>query len=387
MDVDRFKRPPIGSLLPVKVWDRSGNVFEHFAFAPAPLPQSLDLKAATVKTIAEAERALGRLDGAVRRLPNPHLIARPALREEAISTSALEGTYTTIDSLMKSELLEEPESATGVVTEVRNYVMAAELGLRMIETLPISLRVVLETHGLLMHGARGNHARAGHFRESQNWIGPAECTIAESDFVPPPPGDVLMEGLSDWEKWVNRVDDLPLLAKIAVAHYQFETLHPFVDGNGRIGRLLVILTLIASEVLSLPLVNISPYLEKRRPQYQAGLREVSMTGDLDAWVSFFVEGLRLQAERALTQAEKLLDFRERTVGELRKAGLKGNAIAVAELLIGYPFISTAEAARLLDVSYQAASYAINRLVDAGVLEQLPGGRKVFEAPGLLRILS
>ena len=340
--------------------------------------------------VTEAAEALGRLDGAANRLPNPYLLVRPALTKEAVSTSALEGTYAPIEEVFQAELFDEAELSASTA-EVRNYVLAAERGLEMVKALPIARRVATEVHGILMRGSRGDYAEIGHFRRRQNWIGTRRGQpVTESLFVPPPPGKELDDGIDEWERWVN--DDavrLPILIKVALAHYQFETLHPFIDGNGRVGRLLIVLTLVESGDLRVPLLNISPFFEQARDEYIDHLRAVSATGDFEPWVAFFASAIKTQSEQALTKADALVEAREKTMEKLHNANVRGVALRIAEGLVGSPYTTATRAADAYGVTYEAANSAIARLVEHGVLREATGRTygRVFMSPEIVAIVS
>jgi Fic family protein len=251
--------------------------------------------------------------------------------------------------------------------------------------------VLTETHGILMRGSRGDHAEVGAFRRRQNWIGSrARAPVTEALFVPPPPGETLERGIDDWERWVNdRSITLPTVVKTALAHYQFEALHPFIDGNGRIGRLVVVLTFIAAGDLAIPLLNVSPFFERARDEYIDHLRTVSETGDFEPWVAFFAEAVRVQAQLGLTKAEELIGVRDQITQRLRDVGVRGTAIRIAENIIGYPVTTVARAAEQSGVSYESANSAVGRLVDEGVLHEITGGnyRRVFVAQEVLDIIN
>lgn len=367
MDVERFKDSPVGHLEPISGKDALGREYDHFAYVPHPLPGHIELSNHTWTIITEAGTAVGRLDGEGKRLPNPQRLARPAIRAEAVSTSALEGTYTTLPRVMQSELIEEEASSED--REVLDYVRAAEHGFSIVaQDKPVALNLIKACHARLM--ARDPHCppnEKGELRQRQNFIGPANAPIEDSWFVPPPHGDVLKEGLYAWEEWIHQEDDLHVLVRMAVGHYQFETLHPFIDGNGRIGRLIAILMLLEDGMLSVPILNISPYLEQRRTEYQDRLREVSATGDFDQWVAFFAEGVRVQAEAGLQKTNQLLEHQRVAVQMLRSKGIRGTAIQVAEDLIGYPIITPAWVRDTYDISYQSASGALQTLEREGVV--------------------
>lgn len=388
MDLERFRNSPIGQLQPVRILDGDAW-YEHAAFVPGPLPNEIQLSQRTWTAVIEAASALTRLDGAGHRLPNPYLLVRPALMKEAVSSSALEGTYAALEDVLQAEFLDAQDLSIET-TEVRNYVLAAELGLELIKQLPICLRLVRDVHERLMRGARGDYAEAGEFRRRQNWIGPRLGTpITESLFVPPPPGDILERTLADWEDWINRDNGIPLLIKVALGHYQFETIHPFIDGNGRVGRLLAILTFVEGNQLRVPLLNISPYLEEHRDAYVDNLRLLSESGDFEQWIVFFAEAVRVQAERALTKADRLSDTRDEIITDLHHSRVKGVAIRIAEDIVGNPVITPTRAADRYGVSFQAANSAIGRLVAEGVLRETTGRpyARVFIAPRVISIIN
>lgn len=389
MDIELFEKSPIGRLVPISGTDARGRRYDHFAFIPKPLPDLIELSASTWNVVAQAGIALGRLDGEGRRLLNPSNVARPQIREEAISSSALEGTYTTLPEVLQGELLEREQSSD--VQEVLDHIAAAELGFDAIrQGAPLSINLIKRLHARLMLSDRQCPANEkGEIRQRQNFIGPRpDSEVADSYFVPPPPGEELRQGLNDWERWIHD-DDINLLVRMAVGHYQFETLHPFFDGNGRIGRLAAVLLLLHTGDLSVPLLNISPYLELRRTDYQEHLRNVTASGDFDGWVKFFCQGIKIQSESALEKTNSLLELRDQMVRELRTKGVRGKAIEVAEDLIGFPVLTTTDVRDRYSISYQAASNAMGVLVDAGYLDSVTfyANRKVFFARSVLKILE
>lgn len=388
MDISRFSDSPIGSLAPITISDpRFDGTFHHYAYVPEPLPEDIQLSSGTWSIINDAALALGRLDAATSQLPNPLLLVRPAIRKEAVSTSALEGTYAEIEELFESEILEE--HGRGDVQEVRNYVRASELGFKHLEEQPISLPMLTELQKVLVQNTRGATKDAGKVREQQVWIGPKDEPVTHSNFVPPPPGPDLDESLRKWVDWVYKYDNpLPLLVRVAMAHYQFETLHPFTDGNGRIGRLIAILQLVEAGALKHPTLYISPWLERRREDYQEHLRRVSASGDFDPWVAFFGEAIRAQSTDALDRTQRLLELRDSMVSRLRAEGVKGVALPIAEELIGYPVLNPTEASKQHNVSYQAANQAIMKLCELGMLTEMTGRRyaRIFGSEEVLRII-
>ncbi|WP_262490888.1 Fic family protein [Mycobacterium simiae] len=345
--------------------------YAHVAFVPHPLPEDVDLTMATHKIATEASMSVGRLDFAVKRLPNPGLLVRPALRREAQSTSALEGTYATLDEVLEADFVDEA-NRRAEVREVLNYVRAAETALLLIEQKPICLNVIAPLQQILVRGTRGDSYDSGRLRETNVYIGERGLGIEASRFVPPPAGEELMKGVSDWEKWIHREDDLPLLIKIAMAHYQFETLHPFSDGNGRLGRLIIALQLVSAEALTYPVLNISPWLEQRKDEYKDRLLAISQTGNFDPWVAFFCEAIHHQADDGVQRIEELLEFQTDLRQKLARIRARGVVNNIAESLLGYPVITISRAAELHGVTYPPARNAIETLVSLGVLRESTG---------------
>lgn len=389
MDVERFRNSPIGLLTPITVVDGE-RVWKHEAYVPRALPREVTLSQTTWAAVTEATAALARLDGAAHRLPNPYLLVRPALTKEAVSTSALEGTYAALEDVLQAEVMDESELSASTV-EVRNYVLAAEQGLHLIEEIPICRRLLTSVHGTLMRGSRGDHAEIGNFRRRQNWIGTRRGQpVTESLFVPPPAGEHLERGLDAWERWVNDSTlTLPALIKVALAHYQLETLHPFIDGNGRVGRLVIVLTLVEGGDLKIPLLNVSPFFEETRDEYIDHLRRVSETGDFEPWVAFFASAVRVQSERALDKADELINVRDEILAKLHAANMRGVALRIAGDLIGYPFVTPTRAKEKFGVSYEAANSAVTRLVDAGILREVTGRSygRVFMSSQIVEIIN
>ena len=285
MDVSKFSSSPVGELQRIQGHDSYlDQDYDHFAFVPAPLPATVPLRPPTIKLMAEAERAVGRLDAAASRLTNPALLVRPALYREAVSTSALEGTYAPFLEVLEADYIEE-RKRSAEVQEVLNYVEAAERGLALIGEIPICLRLISELQALIVRGTRGDSWDAGRLRSGQVYIGERQLGIERARFVPPP-HNLLEGGVSDWERWFNADDDIPLLVRAALGHYQFEALHPFSDGNGRLGRLIVTLQLVQAGAVHYPVLNLSPWFEPRKDQYKDLLLAVSQTGDHDDWLQF-----------------------------------------------------------------------------------------------------
>lgn len=388
MQVDRFRRSPTGRLVPITV-EEGGRPLDHFAFVPNPLPPDLTLSPKTWGAAIDAGHHLGRLDALAKELlPNPMLVARPTIRREAVSTSALEGTFAPAAEVLSSEIDEDLPRSEAVV-EVLNFIRATERGIARLRTLPIGTRFACELQGTLIAGTPSEDWQTGKVRQTQVLIGPYKgCSVLEASFIPPPPGNELAAGLSAWEKWIHDDSDLHPVIRVAAAHYQFEALHPFADGNGRIGRLLAILQLIDYGLLAEPLINLSPYFEAQSDRYRHLLREVSISGAFDAWIRYFCETLTAQAQDAESRIRSLLEWRDGSLTMLRARGVKGVALAITERLIEYPTLTVKHVAEAHEVSIQAANSAVGRLASLGILEEITGRtyKRVFQAPGVLDIL-
>jgi Fic family protein len=326
---------------------------------------------ASINAASIAAMEVARLDQAVSQLPNPEILIRPIIRREAVSTSALEGTYIAFSEIFEADFIEE-KRLSSEQREVRNYVLATEQGIDLLKTLPISRRLIGILQKTIVRGTPGDSYDAGDVRRHQVYIGPKGRPIYEARFVPPPPGESLEEGVGDWEEWVNNANDVPIIARVALAHYQFETLHPFADGNGRLGRLIAMLQLVQEGVLAVPVLNIAPMLEARRDEYMDGLLSVTKTGDFSHWVLFFSEVVRAQASEGVKKINSLLDLRDQMVAELRAEEVRGSALQIAENLIGYPVIDVPTARSITGRTFQAANQAIARLVEQRILEEITG---------------
>ncbi len=391
MQVEDFKDSPVGRLIPVAGHDAYLNRdYSHYAFVPAPLPADIALSMGAHKLADKASMSVGRLDFAVKRLPDPGLLVRPALRREAQSTSALEGTYATLEEVLEADYVDEV-NRRAEVREVLNYVRAAEQALSLVQVKPICVNMIAQLQATLVEGTRGDGWDKGRLRESNVYIGERSKGIEASRFVPPPHGDLLVEGVSDWEKWLHADDDYPLLVKIALAHYQFETLHPFSDGNGRLGRLIVTLQLVTEKALTYPLLNLSPWLEERKDEYKDLLLGVSKTGDFDRWIRFFCEAVHYQAEDGVARIEELLAFQSELRQKLVDTRARGVVNAVADSLLGYPIITIPQVAELHNVTYPPAKNAIQNLVELGALREMRGtfayGAKGFICDPVMQVLN
>ncbi len=331
---------------------------------------------------------VARLDQAVSQLPRPEILVRPIVRREAKSTSALEGTYASFDEVLESDFLEERQLSLEQ-REIRNYILATEEAMRLIQTYPISRTVAGQLQKVIVRGTPDDSWDAGDIRQRQVAIGPKNRPIFDARFVPTPPGDALVEGISDWEKWVNADNHVPIVAKMALAHYQFETLHPFADGNGRLGRLIAILQLVQEGILRWPVLNLAPWLEENRREYQDGLLGVTQTGNFEPWVLFFSEAVRRQAHDGVEKITRLIQLRDDMVAELRAARVRGSALEIAENLIGYPAIDVPTAKLMIGKTFEAANQAVARLTEFGMLREITGRpqNRLFICPRAYKMIQ
>jgi Fic family protein len=389
MDLKKVKDSPIGQLVPISGFDpRTRTEYQHKAYLPDALPADVSLSSATWTAVARAEAALGRLDEASQQVPEPRLLRQTAIRREAQSTSALEGTFAPFEDVLEADL---DERATGSleIWEILNYVVAAEQGFEWIETRRITAGLVRELQRTLVSGTGGEHSDAGALRDRQVIVGPRDCAVVDARYVPPPPGDQLQAGIDQWVTWLSDPpDELPPVVRAALAHYQFESLHPFSDGNGRIGRLLIVLQLMQDEVLREPILVVSPWFESKRSEYQDQLLALSQTGDWDKWVRFFAIGVGEAADAFRERIEGLIAWRDDVLRQVREAGLSGVAERVAGELIATPILTAPRVARVHQISPQGAMYALRRLVDLDLLTEISaGGRKRFRAPHAIELLD
>jgi len=348
----------------------------YWAFVPNRLPPKLPVDWDFVSTIDEASGALHELAGLGRNIPNPHLLIGPFLRREAILSSRIEGTQADVTELYAYEVGRrrlprmDSESFSSGVREVANYVRALEYGLDRVKSVPVSLRVIKELHERLMAGVRGERSRPGDFRRIQNYIAPhRDVPIHEATFVPPPVNQ-MHEALDAFEEYLHNKDVYPPLVRLALIHYQFEAIHPFEDGNGRIGRLLISLLLVEWGLLPLPLLYLSAFFERFRDDYFDLLLAVSQRGTWRDWVIFFLRGVAEQSRDAMTMATRLQDLQIQWRQRLTRARASALLLRLADSLFQSPWLTIPEARRILDVSYPSARYNVLKLVDAGILRQM-----------------
>jgi Fic family protein len=375
VDRSRFQHSPVGHLVPLRGVDaRTGKDYDHVAFSPDPLSAVPALRNSTWTAVSEARHELGRLSQAAQLIPNPERLRQPTLNREAQSTSALEGTYAPLNEVMASEVVENSEGLSAALREVRNYVTCARYAFDWIsDGRPLTVGVLLHLHQLLVRGTAADTADAGQIRSVPVVIGSRSAPIQAARFIPPPPGIELKAALSDFLRWVvDRPADRDPVVAAAMAHYQFETLHPFNDGNGRIGRLLVVVQLMSDGALTDSLLSISPWFEARRTDYQDHLAEVSASGDWDSWIRFFAQGLAASAIDTVQRVDALLELQRRYAKTVREAGGRGLIAEVVDLLIGRPFVSIRQVSDLTGKTHPAVSTAFGRLIDLGILTEVTG---------------
>ncbi len=365
------------------------------AFVPAALPPvpPADLSGRLRTLLSRADHALGRLDGAVLTLPSPDLFVFMYVRKEAVLSSQIEGTESSLQNLLAAEASLHDPDAPSDVGEVINYVRAMNHGLARLDDLPVSVRLIREIHAELMRGVRGGKLQPGELRTSQNWIGPAGCTLREATFIPPPPHEV-PGALQALERFLHAEDALPPLVRVALAHAQFETIHPFLDGNGRVGRLLITFLLTERRLLAKPVLYLSHYFRRHRAEYYDRLQAVRDAGDWEGWLGFVLEGvIEVCGEAAGTAAAILRvreDCRARIAERMGRAAANGHRIL--EELFDHPIIAVATVRDWLGMTQAGANNLVNRLADAGILREITGYARnrrfrfdpylrLFEEPG------
>ncbi len=378
MDVALFKKSPSGKLIRATEG--------YWAFVPGPLPPKLEWDDALVSVMSKADIALGTLSGLGETLPNPHLLIYPFIRREAVLSSRIEGTQSSLSDLLLFEATQIEKR--GDVREVQNYVWAMEYGLKRLNELPLSQRFIRELHGVLMEGVRGQHATPGEFRRSQNWIGSPGATLSEATFVPPPVAE-MQECLGQLEKFLHAEMKLPPLVEAALVHYQFEAIHPFLDGNGRIGRLLVTLLLCQRNVLSKPLLYLSAFFDQHREKYYDLLLKVSSSGAWQEWIKFFLRAVTEQSADAVFRSRRLQELLRSYSQLARESRLPPTAIQLVELVLMKPVISARTAQEYLKITSPGARKAIKALEEVGILTEITGRKrdKAYAANDVLKALD
>ena len=373
---------------------RSGELITNLSgeaayqsFKPSPLPPNpeLNINSDIVKKLVEANRDLVRLDTAAKLIPNVELFISMYVRKEALISSQIEGTQCTLDDILDPDIDGNSNLDVG---DVINYVRACTYAINRLNKLPLCNRVLREIHGELLAGVRGQEKNPGEFRRSQNWIGAANCTLREARYIPPNVED-MNDALNDLERYMNDGDDYDPLIRIALIHYQFETIHPFLDGNGRVGRLMILLYLMEQGYISKPIIYISYFLKKNQIEYYDRISEVRRSGNYEQWIAFFLEAVSAAAKDSLATVEKLSELHDRNSGKLPiTTRTNDNVRRVFDYIEQYPIIDIKRTAAALEVSYNTASAAVGKLVHVGILKETTNAarNRVFAYEEYLEIL-
>ena len=344
------------------------------SFIPRPLPPEppLNLDSETIEILSKADIAIGRLSGISEALPNPNLFVAMYVRKEAVLSSQIEGTEASLEDVLEYESGSRPNTLPNDVAEVVNYVRAMNYGLERIDELPLSLRLIKEIHSELMRGVRGGDKTPGEFRKTQNWVGPKGCTLNSARFVPPSPHEMI-KAMGDLEKYMHSKLTYPLLIECGLIHFQFETIHPFLDGNGRIGRLLTTFFLCHKEILKKPLLYLSHYLKQNRLEYYDRLMAVREKGDFESWIKFFLKGIVYVADEATRTSHKIITLQTEDKNRINKVYKKSSKIAaVYEKLFDRPIVSINDITKMMAVTFPTANDMCTKLTKLGILKEITG---------------
>ncbi len=340
---------------------------DYSAFIPKPLPVDppLVFDAEMITLLSKADRQLGRLDGITQILPNPDLFVAMYVRKEAVLSSQIEGTQASLIDVLQEE--EEKIDVNKSVEEVVNYVKSINYGLKRLNDLPLCLRLIKEIHEILLQDGRGSERNPGKFRRSQNWIGPAGCTLSTATFVPPPVHEMKI-AMGDLEMFIHKDDDIPPLIKIGMVHAQFETIHPFLDGNGRMGRLIITFWLCQQEILSQPLLYLSYYFKKNRTEYYDRLMEIRTKGKWEEWVKFFLKGISEVSVESINTAKAILTMKDEYNDTInRTVKNPSNGLKLLEIIFERPIVTITKVSELLNISYPTANSLIGEFCNLGIL--------------------
>lgn len=362
----------------------------YYAFIPHPLPPQVNLSIQLLQSLSRADQAIARLGQLGKSFPIPHAIIRPFIRNEAVLSSRIEGTHTTLQGLISYELgqlsfFQDPIDAR----EVHNYVRALDYGLERVKSLPVSNRLMREMHAILLQDVRGRHLTPGEFRKTQNWIGHSGSTVETARYVPPPVSE-MQQCLSDWEKFIHAESSLPALLRIAMVHYQFEAIHPFLDGNGRLGRLVISLLLVTWGLLSAPFLSLSEFIEANRQQYYDCLLGVSRYADWDAWLSFFLDGIVLQSNRSSSRINELKSIRDDYHARVSADRSRKNLNKVIDYLFEQPITTISSARDDLGLgSYTTIQRYFDKLCSFEILSEVTGNQRnrMYQASRILHIIQ
>ena len=348
----------------------------YTAFIPAPLPPdpTIHMDNELTRLLSDADRVLGRLDGVSSVLPNPDLFMAMYVRHEAVLSSQIEGTQSSLDDVLQFEVDARGHYPRDI-EEVVNYVRAINYGLERLHDLPLCLRLIREIHATLLEGVRGAERTPGEFRRSQNWIGPAGCTLATATFVPPPV-PAMHQALDNFEKFLHETETFPQLVHCGLAHAQFETIHPFLDGNGRVGRLLIMFLLCQQHILQRPLLYLSTYLKAHRQEYYDRLDAIRYQGEWEGWLKFFLRGVYEVSQESTQTARHILSLQEaqrQTIGEKLSGSAAG--LRLLDYLFEYPLVTVRIVERALGCSYATANKLVEQFVEAGILCEVTGWQR------------
>ena len=357
------------------------------SFKPNPLPPmpEIEMDEEIVKLLIDANKQLVKLDTASQLISNADLFISMYVRKEALISSQIEGTQCTLDDVLDPEV---EANANLDVSDVINYVKATQYALKRLERLPLCCRLIREIHEVLMENVRGQDKTPGEFRHSQNWIGPANYSLKDARYIPPNVED-MQNAMSDLEKYINENTDYDPLIRVALIHYQFETIHPFLDGNGRIGRLLILLYLMEQGLLAKPVIYISYFLKKNQIEYYDRISEVRRSGNFEQWIRFFLEAVSKAASDSLEAISQLSDLHDKNVEKLPKTSRsKDNLRAVFDYIEQYPIIDIKRTAKELEISYNTVATAVKKLVELGILQETTNTarNRVFAYEEYLEIL-
>lgn len=360
-----------------------------WAFVPAPLPPQIEWTPQLVQALADAEREISRMSTFVQSFAFPKLLIQPFIRSEAVLSSRIEGTHSSLIDLFtyETEQLSFFER-TDDVREVHNYVAALDYGLERAKTLPVSLRLIREIHSILMEDVRGGSLTPGEFRRSQNWIGPMGSTPENAPYVPPPI-DEMESSLDLMEKFIHQETEIPPLVRAAMVHYQFEAIHPFLDGNGRVGRLLVVLLFCEWGILAQPVLNLSAYIEHYRQEYYDRLLQVSQNGDWEKWLTFFLRGVTEQARSGIWQMNQLQNLRQKYQEVVDDERNSQRMAQIVDFLFSRPIFTVKQMAEELKLPYKTANDYIGKLLQKKVIRESTGyGRnRIFFADDIFNLFK
>ena len=356
------------------------------SFKPTPLPPELELNSHIISKLVEANQKLAKLDTAAKYIPNTNLFISMYVKKEALISSQIEGTQCTLDDVLDPEV---DANSNLDVADVINYVQATNYAIERLKSLPLCCRLLREIHKELMNGVRGQEKNPGEFRTSQNWIGPANCSLKDARYIPPNTDDMLT-AMSDLEKFINENEDYDALIRIALIHYQFETIHPFLDGNGRVGRLMILLYLMEQKLLSCPVIYISYFLKKNQIEYYDRISEVRRSGNYEQWVLFFLEAVSAAAKDSLETIEQLSALHDKNIQLLPKSNRKvDNVRNLFDYIEKYPIIDIKHTSEALNISFNTTSTTIKKLIELGILVETTNSarNKVFAYSEYLDILK